>query len=104
MPGDQLAAELLASVSSGTVVRRDEPLAKRTTLRVGGKADFYAEPASETDLARILQFCKKHSLPFFLLGRGSNLLIKDGGIRGLVICLAHPDLSRIEIQDSRLHL
>ena len=99
---EQLFAELSKMVSPDTVLRRDEPLAKKTTLRVGGPADFYVEPASEADLAALLSFCRARELPFVILGRGSNLLIKDRGIRGLVICLAHPNFSRVEIADERL--
>jgi UDP-N-acetylenolpyruvoylglucosamine reductase len=66
-------------------------------LRVGGPADFYVEPASETDLALVLQFCAEKELPFFILGRGSNLLIKDSGIRGFVIALNHSNFSTIKI-------
>jgi UDP-N-acetylmuramate--alanine ligase len=91
------ADELASRVSSGTMIRRDEPLAKRTTLRVGGPADIYVEPASERDLSAVLKFCAGRELKFFVLGRGSNLLVRDGGFRGVVICLAHPDFSRIEI-------
>ena len=79
-----------------TVISPDEPLAKRTTLRVGGSADLYVEPASEADLAAVLSFCRRLDRPFFVLGRGSNLLVKDGGFRGVVICLAQPHFSRIE--------
>ncbi len=91
------AAELESSVSNATIVRRNEPLAKRTTLRVGGPADFYVEPASEADLAAVLKLCGQRAMPHFVLGRGSNLLIRDGGIRGVVICLSHPAFSKIEI-------
>jgi UDP-N-acetylenolpyruvoylglucosamine reductase len=100
---EQLAGELAGRVSSETVVRRHEPLAKRTTLRVGGPADIYVEPASEADLAAVLKFCDERALKFFVLGRGSNLLVRDGGFRGVVICLAHPHFSRIEMTDERLH-
>jgi len=95
--------ELAAAVSPKTLIRRNEPLAKRTTLRVGGSADFYVEPASEEDLAAVLQFCGVHGLPFFLLGRGSNLLVRDGGLRGVVICLARPNFSRIEVTGHHLY-
>lgn len=91
------AAELGSRVSAATVLRRDEPLAKRTTLRVGGPADFYLEPASEDDLAAIIRVCGHGGVPFFVLGRGSNLLVRDGGIRGVVICLAQAAFSKIEI-------
>ncbi len=100
---EHLVAELTSRLSPATVLRRDEPLGKRTTLRVGGTADIYVEPASENELAEILKFCATHALKFTLLGRGSNLLIKDGGIRGLVICLAHSNFSRVEIMADRLH-
>lgn len=100
--GRQLAEELAARVSPQTHLRPDEPLAKRTTLRVGGPADVYVEPASEADLALALCFCREHDLNFFVLGRGSNLLVRDGGFRGVVICLAHENFSRIEITGERM--
>jgi len=97
-----IADELIQRVSRETLVRRDEPLAKHTTLRVGGPADLYIEPASEEDLARALSFCAGRGLRVFVLGRGSNLLVRDGGFRGVVICLAHPCFSRIEITGEQL--
>jgi UDP-N-acetylenolpyruvoylglucosamine reductase len=102
-PTEQVMAELKAGISQGTVLRRNEPLAKRTTLRVGGSADFYCEPASEEELAHVLRVCGVNWLPLLILGRGSNLLIRDGGIRGMVICLAHPKFSRIEMVGNRMH-
>ena len=97
-PADELAQRL----SPATVIRRDEPLARHTTLRVGGPADIYVDPASEEDLAALLTFCQERNRPFFILGRGSNLLVKDGGFRGMVVCLAQPHFSRIEAADHRL--
>ena len=99
---NQAVNELAKDVSSQTLIRGCEPLAKRTTLRVGGPADLYVEPASETDLASVLNFCRQRGRPFFVLGRGSNLLVKDGGFRGVVICLAHTHFSRIEVAGQRL--
>jgi UDP-N-acetylenolpyruvoylglucosamine reductase len=96
------ATGLAARVSPATLIRRDEPLAKRTTLRVGGPADFYVEPADENDLAAVLKLCGERALPFFILGRGSNLLVRDGGFRGVVICLAQPAFNKIEITGEKL--
>lgn len=101
-PSDQQFAELSSGLTPETVLKRDEPLARRTTMRVGGRADVYVEPASEEDLSRIVSFCARHRIPFTLLGRGSNLLIRDGGIRGVVICLCHPNFSRLEIVGDRM--
>ena len=100
---EQLASELAEQLSANTILRCDEPLAKKTTLRVGGPADFFAEPASESDLARVLRFCGEKELPFFVLGRGSNLLIKDSGVRGFVISLGHSAFSEIRIEGELLH-
>jgi UDP-N-acetylenolpyruvoylglucosamine reductase len=97
-----IADEIAARVSPATVIRRDEPMAKHTTLRVGGPAEVYVEPASEVDLATIIKFCGETGVKFFLLGRGSNLLVRDGGFRGVVICLSHPNFSRIEIDGTRI--
>jgi UDP-N-acetylenolpyruvoylglucosamine reductase len=97
-----LAEELAGHVSPETVIRRDEPLAKRTTLRVGGPADVYVEPASEADLAAVLNFCDERGAKFFVLGRGSNLLVRDGGFRGVVIALAHPSFARIAVAEGCL--
>jgi UDP-N-acetylenolpyruvoylglucosamine reductase len=97
-----LAEELARRVTPETVIRRDEPLAARTTLRVGGPADLYVEPASEEDLAVVVGFAAERHVPFFVLGRGSNLLVKDGGFRGVVVCLAQPAFSRVEVAGERL--
>jgi UDP-N-acetylenolpyruvoylglucosamine reductase len=101
--GANIADELAERVSNATTIRRDEPLAKHTTLRVGGPADMYVEPATEEDLAGVLVFCNKRCLPFFIMGRGSNLLVRDGGFRGVVICLAHASFGHIEVAGERLH-
>jgi UDP-N-acetylenolpyruvoylglucosamine reductase len=94
MQSESHAADELAScVSRGTIIRRDEPLARRTTFRVGGPAEIYVEPASENDLAAVLKFSA---------GRELNFFVRDGGFRGVVICLAHADFSRIEIAGERL--
>jgi len=105
MPPHQpsLADELVRRVSAATMVRKDEPLAKRTTLRVGGPADVYVEPASETDLVAIVKACAARRENFFVLGRGSNLLVRDGGVRGVVICLAHESFSAVEIVGETIH-
>jgi len=100
--GAEAADELAQSLSSASVIRRDESLARHTTLRIGGPADRYVEPACEEDLAAVLAYCRRRSRPFFVLGRGSNLLVKDGGFRGVVICLAHAHFSRIEAAGQRL--
>ncbi len=103
LSGTQIAGELAGSISLSTVICRDEPLAKHTTLRVGGRADVFIEPASETDLAGVVKYCHRRHLPFFVIGRGSNLLVRDGGFRGVIISLSHACFRRIEIAGEHLH-
>jgi UDP-N-acetylenolpyruvoylglucosamine reductase len=97
-----LAGELSARVSPATVIRRDEPMVKHTTLRVGGPADLYVEPANEADLTAVLKFCAECGLKLFILGRGSNLIVRDGGFRGVVICLSSPAFAKIEIVGEKI--
>jgi UDP-N-acetylenolpyruvoylglucosamine reductase len=98
-----LAEQLRARLAAESLVRANEPMAKRTTLRVGGPADLYVEPASEADLAATLTFVKEQALPVFVLGRGSNLLVRDGGVRGVVICLNKPPFTRVQVEETRLY-
>ena len=65
-----------------------EPMSTHTTLRVGGPARFWAEPSTEAAFARLVRYASERHLPVFVMGRGSNLLVRDGGIDGLVI---HPN-------------
>lgn len=104
MEMSDIAEELAARVSSASVIKRDEPMSRHTTLRVGGPADVYFEPANEADLASGLRFCSDRCVKFFILGRGSNLIVRDGGFRGVVICLSAPEFSRIEIEGIRIRV
>lgn len=99
---DDLGERLRALLTPGTVMRFRESLAPRTTFRVGGEADCYVEPRNETDLAGVVSLCSEYDIPFFLLGRGSNLLVLDGGIRGVVAVLSDAVFSRIETKGERL--
>ncbi len=93
---------LSSRLSPATGLRRGEPLAPHTTLRVGGAAEVWVEPAAEVDLREVLRFCAENAIAFLVLGRGSNLLVRDGGIRGVVISLAHPAFSRVEVDGAVL--
>ncbi len=99
----EIAALLCARLAPDTVVRADEPLHKRTTLRVGGPADLYVEPVGEADLRTVLELASQAELPIFLLGRGSNLLVRDGGIRGIVIHLGQPAFSSLRVEAHEVH-
>lgn len=69
----------------GVKTSRDEPLARFTTMRVGGPADLFATAHNAFELRALVRFARQRELPHFILGRGSDLVISDRGIRGLVI-------------------
>jgi UDP-N-acetylenolpyruvoylglucosamine reductase len=87
---DDLAAAWRSQLAGGTKLLREEPLAPKTTMRVGGSARLYAEPADVDDLRTLVGGAQTAGVPLFLLGRGSNLIVPDEGVDGLVIALAHP--------------
>lgn len=74
----------------------DEPLAPYTTFKIGGRAAVLVKPASEGQIAGLLRVCHTEELPYYLIGNGSNLLISDDGIDGVVILLGH-DFSQISL-------
>jgi UDP-N-acetylenolpyruvoylglucosamine reductase len=77
-------------------------MARHSTMRVGGVADVFVEPASEADLAAVLGLSGEQEWPWMVLGRGSNLLVRDGGVRGLVIALGQPGFAEIRAEGTRL--
>ncbi|MDE3076720.1 MAG: hypothetical protein KGJ86_14980, partial [Chloroflexota bacterium] len=69
----------------GSAVKADYPLAKLTSFKVGGPADFFAAVRAEGDLVELVRRAWAIELPVFIMGNGSNILLADRGIRGLVI-------------------
>lgn len=92
-----IAEKLKEIVGEAGDVRLYEPLSKHTTLRVGGPAQFWAEPRNEIAFADLIRFCRRENLPIFVIGRGSNLLVRDGGISGVVIHPCGGDFDKIEV-------
>jgi UDP-N-acetylenolpyruvoylglucosamine reductase len=88
-------------VSAPDGVTRDHPLARLTTVRTGGAADFFARPGSDAELAELLAWADRERLDVGVVGSGSNLLVADDGFRGLVLKLAG-DLAAIERAGDRL--
>ena len=93
--------ESLSRRDPSIIVQQNIPLKKYTTLRVGGPAEYFAEPASEEALMALLDAAMESETPVLLMGNGSNLLVRDGGYRGLVIRLGKA-FSAIEQRESGL--
>lgn len=66
----------------------NEPLANHTTWRIGGPADLLIQPKDKASLQKALQIIHRHDIPWSVIGRGSNLLVRDGGMRGAVLKVA----------------
>jgi UDP-N-acetylmuramate--L-alanine ligase/UDP-N-acetylenolpyruvoylglucosamine reductase len=97
-----IAEKLKAIIGEEGHVRLYEPLSKHTTLRVGGPAQFWVEPRNENMFAELIRFCRYESLPLFVIGRGSNLLVRDGGILGVVVHPCGGDFDKIEVDGNEI--
>ena len=68
----------------------DEPMTAHSSFRIGGSADLYVVPANADEAADVLRLCARESIPSFVIGGGTNILVSDLGIRGVVV-----DMSRL---------
>ncbi len=85
VPGLSGSQRLIADLQKIASVRLSEPLSRHTTFGVGGPADVYVVAENAEQLAEIVIACREHKAPVFVLGSGSNIVVGDGGIRGVVI-------------------
>jgi UDP-N-acetylmuramate dehydrogenase len=84
------------------IVREQESLAPYTWFRLGGPADYFAEPATEAELTDIVKRCYENEVPVRLLGGGSNILVAETGFSGLVLHLSAAVFSQIEVTDCQV--
>lgn len=75
----------LCTITKEENILRDEPMCRHTTFRVGGPADYFVTPQSVEEIRGILAVCRKENVPYYIVGNGSNLLVGDGGFRGVVL-------------------
>jgi UDP-N-acetylmuramate dehydrogenase len=78
------------------------PLGERTWFKLGGAAQFFAEPGSVDELLAVVKRCRDEGLQMRLLGGGSKVLVRDEGVSGIVISLTHPSFSEINVDGKRL--
>lgn len=82
-------------------VLENEPMARHTTLKVGGPASFFAIPADENEAAAVLRAARAHALPVMPLGRGSNLLVCDEGFDGVILYMGEK-MGAVTVEDNRI--
>ncbi|GAB5518878.1 MAG: UDP-N-acetylmuramate dehydrogenase [Rhodothermales bacterium] len=97
MPATDLATNLDAFLDAygPDKVQRNKPLAPLTTFKIGGPADLFVAPTTADELARAVRLAREIKIPYFLLGLGANILIGDGGFRGVII---HNQAKHIEVR------
>lgn len=106
--GSALAADLrmletLQAAMGPGVARLYEPMAKHTTMRVGGPAQFWLEPETEEGFCELARKAHEAGIPFMVVGRGSNLIVRDGGLRGAVVRLRRGVFGEFRVEGERVH-
>lgn len=91
--------ELLKIMEEDKILR-DEPMSLHTSFKIGGTADFFVKPTKIEELKNILNLAKQNNIPVFIIGNGSNVLVRDGGIRGITIKPNFQDINIYEHDDS----
>ena len=95
--------KIRAVVSPNAIIKVNEEMKNHTTFRVGGEADYLVIPYDVNDVIAICKFTKKNNIPLTVIGNGSNLLVKDAGIRGIVLKISNV-LNEIKITDTDIEV
>lgn len=93
--------ERLIQAAGQDCVSRMEPMELHTTFRVGGPAQFFVTPKTLEAVRQVMELCKNSGLPFWVMGNGSNLLVSDEGLKGVVLCL-EKNFSGVTRKENRL--
>ena len=80
----------------------DEPMSRHTTFRIGGNADAFVNASSSQEIVSVITYCDEHRIPYMFMGNGSNMLVGDGGIRGVVISIG-ANMSKIQVVDNMIY-
>lgn len=89
-------ARQLDEVTSKANIMIDEPMKSHTSFKVGGLVDILVTPEDDLEVQAIIRICNKNKVKYYLMGNGSNLIVRDGGIRGVVIKLTKLDKIQVE--------
>jgi UDP-N-acetylmuramate dehydrogenase len=84
------------------IIKRNEPLAPYTHLKLGGPAEMLVQPRSREELARLVRHCFAERIPLRVLGSGCNMLVRDEGVRGAVLRLSEPTFTQISVEGNRV--
>ena len=91
--------DIITKLSNKMPVKLNEPMSRHTTFKIGGAADVFAMPQTEKDVLFAVSLCRENGVPFYIVGNGSNLLVRDKGFRGVII---RPDLKELSIDGNKI--
>lgn len=89
----------LIKIAGAENVCENEPMSKHTTFRIGGNADIFVTPDTTERLMSVVEYVKRSNIPYYIIGNGSNLLVRDNGFRGVIIQL-YKNFADIEVNDN----
>lgn len=94
--------EELCKIVSEDQILKDEPMDKHTTFRAGGKADYLVMPSNEEQVRDLVLLSKKENVPYYVMGNGSNLLVRDQGFKGMIIQIARK-MNQIRVEGETIY-
>lgn len=97
MISEEICREIYDNIKDGHIVL-NEPMSKHTSFKIGGSADIFIKTGNIEEIKYIAKFAKNNKIPLFVMGNGSNLLVRDNGIRGIVLKI---DLQDIDIEEQK---
>jgi UDP-N-acetylenolpyruvoylglucosamine reductase len=100
--GDLRHVDQIQAFTGPHTVKLYEPFARHTTLRVGGPAQFWVEPQTEEAFASLICYARENDLAFMVVGRGSNLLVQDGGVPGIVAHLNDGEFAQLTVEGTTI--
>lgn len=84
------------------IIKPQEPLASYTHLKLGGPAEMLVQPRSRDEMAEVVRHCKRHNIALHVLGGGGNLLVRDEGVKGVVLRLSEPEFTQMAVEGGRV--
>ncbi len=92
---------MLTDILQNSKILKNEPMSRHTSFKIGGNADILVKANNEEDIKNVLEFSNKKHIPTYVMGNGSNVLVKDNGIRGIVLMICM-DTYKIDKQDEKV--
>ena len=101
MEKEKIEQDLRKYISKETEILMNEPMKKHTSFKIGGPADLYIRVRTVEDLEIIIQYLSKNQIPYYIIGNGSNILIRDKGFRGVILKIDWSEIQIIEEKETK---